>query len=78
MFERGIEISDIKHVLETGEIIHNYPEDQPYPSYLLLGWHDNKPLHLVCANNDLNETIIITAYQPDPLIWNKNFTRKKV
>jgi hypothetical protein len=76
MFERSIEIEDVKQIIETGKIIHDYPEDQPYPSYLLLGWKNNMPFHVVCADNELNETIIITAYNPDPFIWNKDFTRK--
>ena len=76
MFERGLVIEDVKHVIETGEIIHDYPEDQPYPSYLLLGWINNMPLHVVCADNESNETIIITAYSPNPNIWNKDYTRK--
>jgi hypothetical protein len=76
MFERNIEIEDVKQIIETGKIIHDYPEDQPYPSYLLLGWKNNMPLHVVCADNELNETIIITAYNPDPFVWNKDFTRK--
>lgn len=76
MFERNIDIEDVKHIIETGKIIHDYPEDQPYPSYLLLGWKNNMPLHVVCANNESNEIIIITAYSPNPNIWNKDFTRK--
>jgi hypothetical protein len=76
MFERRIEIEDVKLVIETGKIIQDYPEDQPYPSYILLGWINNRPLHVVCAKNELNETIIITAYNPNPFIWNKDFTRK--
>lgn len=76
MFERGIEIEDVKHIVETGKIIHDYPEDQPYPSYLLLGWRNNKPLHVVCANNELNEVIIITVYNPDPLSGTKTLRGK--
>jgi hypothetical protein len=77
MFERDIDIEDIKHVIETGKFIVDYPEDQPYPSCLLLGWKENKPLHIVYAKSELDEIIIITAYYPDPLIWNADFTRKK-
>ena len=76
MFERRIEIEDVKLIIETGKIIQDYPEDQPYPSYLLLGWINNRPLHVVCADNESNETIIITEYSPNPNIWNKDYTRK--
>jgi len=77
MFERDIDIEDVRHVIQTGKIIADYPEDQPYPSSLLLGWKENQPLHVVYAKNELDEIIIITAYYPDPLIWNNDFTRKK-
>ena len=77
MFERNIEIEDVKRVIKTGEIIADYPEDQPYPSYLILGWKNSQPLHIVYANNENGDVIIITAYYPDPFIWNDDFTRKK-
>ena len=37
LFQRGISIDDVTHALESGEIIEHYPEDYPYPSYLILG-----------------------------------------
>lgn len=29
----------------------DYPDDTPYPSRLLLGWHNNRPLNIVVADN---------------------------
>ena len=52
--------------------IKEYPDDKPYPSRLILGWKEGKPLHVVAA-----ETIIITVYQPDPTLWNADFRSKK-
>ena len=49
IFERGIQTNDIKAVIESGEIIADYPEDFPFPSYLILGWVKKKPFHLVIA-----------------------------
>ena len=34
MFERGITEEDVAHVLSTGEVIEEYPDDLPYPSRL--------------------------------------------
>jgi hypothetical protein len=70
MFERDIEAADVRRVLETGEVIESYPDDQPYPSQLMLGWIGNRPLHVVAASNDADqETYIITVYEPDPVRW---------
>ncbi|NOT26197.1 MAG: DUF4258 domain-containing protein [Acidobacteria bacterium] len=38
LFERGISIDDVRHVVEGGNVVEDYPDDQPYPSRLLLGW----------------------------------------
>jgi len=78
MFERGITISDVRHVLGTGEIIADYPDDRPYPSCLLLGWRGERPLHVVAAiNKDEKEAIVIIAYEPDKTLWESDFRRKK-
>lgn len=38
MLERHITESDVRHVLFAGERIEDYPQDTPYPSYLILGY----------------------------------------
>ena len=66
MFERQISREDVRHVLETGEIVTDYPDDQPYPGRLVLGWCGERPLHIVVADNYVdNETIVITTYEPN-------------
>ena len=78
MFERQINADDVKLVLETGEMIENYPDDTPYPSRLLLGWISKRPLHVVVAENRLDkESIIITVYEPDSELWEPDFKRRK-
>jgi hypothetical protein len=37
MFQRQISKDDVRHVLETGDIIEEYLDDVPYPSRLVLG-----------------------------------------
>ena len=67
MFERKIDEEDVRHVIRTGETIEDYPADQPYPSRLILGRRNRRPLHVVAAyNNDDDQIIIITVYEPDP------------
>jgi hypothetical protein len=36
MFWRRISVDDVRHVLDTGEIIKDYPDDKPFPSMLIL------------------------------------------
>ena len=38
MFQRGIKQQDITEIVAAGEIIASYPDDQPHPSFLLLGF----------------------------------------
>ncbi len=78
MFERSISHDDVRDVVEFGEVIRDYPDDHPYPSRLLLAWRGDRPLHVVAADNETDdETIIITAYEPDPTIWKPDFKTKK-
>ena len=50
----------------------------PYPSRLVFGWHNLRPLHVVVADNtDDGENIVITAYEPDPEEWEADFKRRK-
>ncbi len=78
MFQRQISIADVRHVLDTGEVIEDYPNDYPYPSRLVLGWCDRRPIHVVAAENMKDQqTIVITAYEPDPGQWEDGFRRRK-
>jgi hypothetical protein len=77
MAQRGISVADVRHALTTGETIADYPNDTPYSSRLVLGWNGGRPLHVVAADNAAGqETIIITAYEPDPRQWSPDFRRR--
>lgn len=79
MFERHIDESDVRHALETGEVIEKYDDDTPYPSALVLGWRNGRPLHVVVADNpEDREIIVITVYEPGPDQWSKDFKRRKL
>ncbi len=63
--ERKILQSQVLEVLLSGELIEDYPEDQPYPSALFLAFVEGEPLHVVAAlDEDDCRAYIITAYQP--------------
>ncbi len=78
MFLRRIDETDVREVLASGETIETYPDDTPYPSRLVLGWRGARPLHVVVADNvEAEETIVITAYEPDPNEWEPGFRRRR-
>ncbi len=77
MFERGVDESQVRNILENGEVIRDYPDDQPYPSRLLLGWSHNRPLHVVAAESSPGEWIVITVYEPDPAVWDSDFKNRR-
>ena len=78
MFERKISVEDVKHILDAGEVIEDYPDDTPYPSQLMLGSREARPLHLVVASNvEDRQKIVITVYEPDPNQWEADFKRRK-
>ena len=73
MFERDIFESDVEKAVASGEIIEEYSDDKPYPSFLVLSI-GVKPLHVVFAKNkEDNEFIIITAYYPDQAKWSDDY-----
>ena len=54
-----------------GEIIENYPDDNPYPSCLVYGnAFGRDPVHSVWAfNRETRWAVLITVYRPDPERW---------
>ena len=78
IFQRAIAVSDVRAVLASGETIETYPDDMPYPSRLLLGWRGTRPLHVVVADSvAMNETIVVTVYEPDLAAWHSGFRRRR-
>ena len=77
MSQRSISDGDVRLVLTAGEVIEDYTTDLPYPSQLVLGWSGGRPLHVVAAQNAVDqETIIVTVYEPDPSKWTPDFRRR--
>lgn len=77
MFEREILPDDVLDVVRNGEIIKEYPEDKPYPSFLILKFVNYRPIHVVIAKNAVNYLcFVVTVYEPDPETWSKDFKTK--
>ena len=78
MAQRGVSEEDVMHVLLTGESIQVYADDTPFPSELILGWRDGRPLHIIVATDSIQRRkIVITVYEPHPGQWEADFRRKK-
>ena len=75
MFQRDITEEMVEDVVKNGKIIETYEDDKPYPSFLILGFYGELPLHVVYAKND-DQIIIITVYIPDKTKWSNNFTTR--
>ncbi len=53
--------------LDQARSKEDYPDDLPYPSCLISGMVNIRPLHSVMTyNNAGREAIGITVYEPDP------------
>jgi hypothetical protein len=78
MFKRKINVDNVELVIKSGEVIKSYPDDKPYPSFLILGFFESRPIHVVASVDQDGNCYIITTYEPDLIIWNETFTIKKI
>ncbi len=75
--ERSILPEDVRHIILSGEIIEDYPEDKYGPSCLICGvTPKGKIMHVQCS---IDPVWIITAYDPSlrPDEWEKDFKRRR-
>ncbi len=78
MFQRVINPDTVASIIEEGEVIAGYPDDQPFPSVLLLGFLNNQPVHVVVARDeDTSDCLVITVYRPDPAFWDKTYKTRR-
>ena len=67
MEERGITVEYIREALDNGDDIESRPDEHPYPARLVLGLCAEGTLHVAVRDNLVDdETIVETAYWPDP------------
>ena len=74
LFERGLNKDDVLEVIKSRDIIAEYQDDEPFPSYLILGFIEGKPLHVVVAEDtESHICYVVTVYIPDPGLWDSVF-----
>lgn len=77
LHERNISIDDIVNGIRTGEIIKQYEDDKPLPSCLVLGLSVKTEYIHIVVSCDTDFVYLITAYFPDPDIWEDDFKTRK-
>lgn len=78
MFHRRISRDDVRDIIRNNDVIKEYVNDKPYPSKLLLGFPLGFAIHVVVAYDEVTETcIIVTAYKPDPDLWDNHFKTRR-
>ena len=73
LYERNINVDDIINGIDTGEIIKQYEDDKPLPSCLILGFSMKSQYIHIVVSCDTDFIYLITAYFPDPDLWESNF-----
>ena len=74
MFFRRISQEQVKSVIAYGEVIEETPDDEPFPSYLLLDTVQGLPIHVVISQDIENQTCyVVTAYVPSFDLWRNDF-----
>ena len=74
MFQRSIAPREVHEAIVNGEAIEQYPDDQPFPSTLLLAVVDGRPLHVLVSRDPLTATChVVTVYVPDAAQWSEDF-----
>jgi hypothetical protein len=76
---RTITPMDVRHVLEAGQTIAELRDANRDPQFTMLGWIGARPLHVIYAQlgeAGQDHRYVITAYQPNPELWNADFTRR--
>ena len=77
LYERKIGIDDIVNGIYTGEIIKQYEDDKPLPSCLILGFSTKSQYIHIVVSCDTDFIYLITAYFPDPDLWESDFKIRK-
>ena len=68
MFERDVSTDDLIALISSGEIIETYPDDEPCPSVLIMGFIEEIVYHTVIAICT-DHIRVITVYIPEENKW---------
>jgi hypothetical protein len=78
MAERAISPQTIEQVLTDGEVIERaHRPGRPFPIRLLLGWVEERPIHVLVADDPGGRHYVITVYEPTPERWSDDFRKRR-
>ena len=78
MFARSISTKDVRAVVANAECVAEYPDDRPFPSELLVGFSNGRPIHVVFSVDEKNRMgYVVTAYVPDEKLWSDDFKARR-
>lgn len=76
----GIFARDVLSSIAQGMVVEDYPEYPKGPCTLVLQ-HDSvgNPLHIVWGipKGRTEPAVLVTAYRPDPAVWQDGYTRRR-
>jgi hypothetical protein len=73
-------VRDILSSVKDAIIVEEYPDYPKGPCILVLQEdHENKPVHVVWGipKGMTSPAVLVTAYRPDPELWEEGFLRRK-
>jgi len=68
-YAEDIKIPDIEAAIYAGEILEDYPNDPRGSSCLILGYSQQRPIHIVCGYSSTGWIRMITVYLPKLPKW---------
>ncbi|MCX9015246.1 MAG: DUF4258 domain-containing protein [Candidatus Methanoperedens sp.] len=76
-YAEDISLSDLETAISNGELLEEYHDDPRGQSFLILGYSQNRPIHVVCGFTTMKWIRIITVYIPKLPKWIDERTRTK-
>lgn len=76
----GIAVQDVLSSIAGAELVREYRDHAKGPCTLVLQWDSNgRPLHVVwgIAKGTRQPVVLVTAYRPNPDIWERNWKTRK-
>jgi len=76
--QRHFTILEIETVLVCGAILETHQHPLRNNAYLVLGYANDKPIHVMCTKDDDGNLVVLYAYEPSEPIWTDERTRKPI
>lgn len=75
-YAEDISLSDIETTILNGKILEDYSDDPRGESCLILGYAEERSIHVVCGYTSTRSIRVITVYLPKQPKWQDERTRR--